>query len=101
MRVRHKGKTFDAAGALLWSKAVPVRAEALGRDSQSSWYDHSFRRVPVLGTVDVLAIKSKLFDRTYRPSCGKFGGGTSLGDVWVDPADSSFVFVETIYHIGD
>lgn len=86
-------KTRRAVNAILWSQKTLVKTE------QSSWYDHTFYRVPVLGTVDLAKIKNALFDKLYRASHGKFGGGTSLGTV-SDNGDGS-VTVEVIYHIGD
>jgi hypothetical protein len=67
--------------------------------TQSSWYDHGYEVFEVRGEMDMDRIKSALHKRFYVPSCGKFGGGTSIGQV--SKFDDNHILVEFIYHIGD
>ena len=99
VRVKHAGSVKGVSGALLWSKAVNVKASDLGLPSQSAWYDHSYYKVPYIGALDLSKAQSALHKKFWRPSFGKFGGGTSVGSV-KDLGDNSLL-VELIYHIGD
>ena len=86
-----------------WSNLSHVPAD--GRPTQSAWYDHSYAEVPFTGVNDGPRIQSAIHKKVYRPSYGKFGGGTSLGTVKVvsyDPAtQKGLIALEFIYHIGD
>jgi len=67
--------------------------------TQSSWYDHSYSVFEIRGTMDLGRIHSALHKTYWKPSCGKFGGGLSIGQV--SKFDDNHVLVEFIYHIGD
>jgi hypothetical protein len=72
---------------------------ARGLKTQSSWYDHSYCLFTVKGQMDLSRIQQAMHRKFYTPSCGKFGGGLSIGAV--SREDDTHVLVEFIYHIGD
>jgi len=91
---------------IYWSKRVNVDARAAGLRTQSAWYDHAYYEVPFRSMPsDLNRLKSALHARLYSASYGKFGGGTSVGDVTVTDYDPMLrrgtLRVECIYHIGD
>jgi len=67
--------------------------------TQSEWYNHHYAIFKVVGPMDLNRIWQGLHDRFWTPSCGKFGGGTSIGKVTKE--DDNHILVEFIYHIGD
>ena len=73
--------------------------KAMSLETQSAWYDHSYEIFEVVGYMDLSKIKSALHNRFWAPSCGKFGGGLSIGRV--EQYDDNHVWVEFIFHIGD
>jgi len=80
-------------GILHWGQKVVIDT------NQSSWYDHTYYRVPVTGTIDTGKIASALRDKHFPPQHNYFGGYCSLGTV-SDNGDGT-VKVEVIYHIGN
>jgi len=62
---------------------------------QSSYYDHTFYRVPFKGKYNGEKIAHILRERFFR---GQF---ISLGGVTLDPFFPNCFIVEHIYHIGD
>lgn len=74
-------------------------ARARGLQTQSAWYDHTYSIFEVVGPMDINRIHTGLNERVWSPSCGKFGGGTSIGSVTAE--DANHVLVEFIYSIGD
>ena len=70
------------------------------RTSQSSWYDHTFYEVPVVGPIDCGKIQSAL-SRLYPPQFTRFGGFCTIGDVNESATSHEHVVVELVYHIGD
>ena len=66
----------------------------------SAWYDHTFYRVPVVGTIDTTRIAAAL-NRAWRTSLTgtAVGGYRTCADV-ADNGDGT-VTVEVLYHIGD
>lgn len=78
---------------------TPEEIKARDLMTQSAWYDHGWEVYEVKGEMDLSRIKSALHNRFFRPSYGKFGGGTSIGNV--EKFDENHVLVEFIYHIGD
>ena len=93
---------------ILWSKRSNVPTPE-GKRSQSSWYDHNWVAVPFIGPNHGQRLRNALHGKVHRPSCGKFGGGSSLGEVTVlqyEPTamngqGAGILLVETLYHIGD
>ena len=83
-------------GALLWSKK-----EQVGEVKQTSYYDVSVYKVPVLGEIDLSQIYDALRKRfPYRTDLGAAGGYTTVERVEKVPNENA-VEVALYYHIGD
>lgn len=91
-------KPYEApkASALLWSKK-----EKVGDTKQTSYYDISVYKIPVLGDVNVSKIYEALRKRfPYRGDLGAAGGYTTVERV-EKVKDENAVEVALYYHIGD
>jgi hypothetical protein len=87
----------EPEGAVLWDKREVMETK------QSSWYDHTMYRVPILGKPDIYKFTSDL-NQKYNKRAGSLlgssvGGYCTLGSV-KDNGDGTLM-VEEIYHIGD
>ena len=88
-----KNNTTSQNGILKWGKK-----EWLKESAQSSYYDHTYYKVPFQGFADVHKMRTSLSKRF--PNTGNyFGGYTTVGDISV--LDESHVKVELVYHIGN
>jgi hypothetical protein len=83
----------NQTGILHWGQ------KKVEKTQMSSYYDHTYYRIPVTGTVDIGKIYRVLREHKYPPQHNVFGGYCSLGTI-TDNHDGT-VTVEDIYHIGE
>jgi len=85
-----KNKNND--NALKWGQKQYIQGGV------SSYYDHSYYKVPFVGFADIHKMRTALSKRF--PNTGNyFGGYTTVGDISI--MDDQHVKVELIHHIGN
>ena len=79
-------------GTLKWGKKEAIKSE------QSSYYDHSYYKVPFVGDYEPHKMRTALSKR-YPNTGNYFGGYTTVGGI--ERLDDNHVKVELVYHIGN
>jgi hypothetical protein len=79
-------------GVLKWGKKEYMDGEA------SSYYDHSYYKVPFTGDYEPHKMRSALYSR-YPNTGNYFGGYTTVGGI--ERLDEEHVKVELVHHIGN
>jgi len=79
-------------GTLKWGKKEAIKSE------QSSYYDHSYYKVPFVGDYEPHKMRTALSKR-YPNTGNYFGGYTTVGGI--ERLDEEHVKVELVYHIGN
>jgi hypothetical protein len=79
-------------GTLKWGKKEIIS------NFQSSYYDHTFYKVPFTGDYEPHKMRGALYGR-YPNTGNYFGGYTTVGGI--ERLDENHVKVELVYHIGN
>jgi hypothetical protein len=79
-------------GTLKWGRKEAIKSE------MSSYYDHSYYKVPFEGEYEPHKMRTALSKR-YPNTGNYFGGYTTVGGI--ERLDEEHVKVELVYHIGN
>ena len=79
-------------GTLKWGKKEVING------AQSSYYDHTYYKVPFTGDYEPHKMRSALYSR-YPNTGNYFGGYTTVGGI--ERLNEGHVKVELVHHIGN